>query len=467
MTRMKIHISILFLLSLIQMQGQYISKVYEYTPAPGQHINAPPWGIPSSTNSVVGGIDGALSLGAFGGYAVFGFEEAVENDPDNPFGIDFTIFGNPMTDASEPGVVYVMTDSNQNGMPDDNWYLLAGSDYWFSTSVADYRVTYTNPGGYADVPWMDNLGNSGFIYANSIHEQAYYPLADSFPNINPDQYMMSGSMIEGAIDSSSPAFVRSPRRAFGYADNRLRGGQIHTFPDNPYTSELEGSGGDAFDISWAIDSLGNYVDIDRIHFVKVQTGMMGDLGWLGEISTEITGAVDVTPEPGTNYDLDMVVIKDLPPIIDTSEYQLVGFAFHAGRIQPETTLEWETNVLWAQIEDGVLISGQSGEIEITASLLTNPEVSTTVSATIELPSSIPELQNSRILIMPNPSSSYVKVSGVDDVLLQVYTLTGELLLAYDNYEEGQIINTEALKPGLYLVKITTKEFTQTLKLIQQ
>ncbi|MEE4257625.1 MAG: T9SS type A sorting domain-containing protein [Bacteroidales bacterium] len=463
----RIYISIVLLLIIMQLQGQYISRVYKYMPAPGQHINALPWGLPSSANSIIGGIEGSLSLGAFGGYVVFGFEDAVVNDPDNPYGIDFTIFGNPITDASEPGVVYVMADTNANGLPDETWYLLAGSDYWFSTSVADYGVTYSNPGGHADVPWTDNLGNSGFIYANAIHEQAYYPGADSFPNINPVQYMMSGSMIEGAIDSSSPAFVRSPQRAFGYADNRLRGGQIHTLPDNPYTSELEASGGDAFDISWAVDSLGNYVELDSIHFIKVQTGMMGDLGWLGEISTEITGAVDVTPEPGTNYDLDMVVIKDLPVIIDTSSYPLVGFAFHAGRIQPEAELYWETNVSWAQVEDGLLISEKSGELEITAKLLSDPEINATITARVELPSGIPVFPHSRILIMPNPSNTFFKVSGLDDAFLQVYSLSGELLISTDHYGDGQIINTEALRPGLYLVKITTKEYTRTLKLIQQ
>jgi len=463
----RIYISIALLLILIQLQGQYISRVYNYMPAPGQHINALPWGLPSSANSIIGGIEGSLSLGAFGGYVVFSFEDAVENDPDNPYGIDFTIFGNPMPDASEPGVVYVMADTNANGLPDETWYLLAGSDYWFSGSTNDYSVTYTNPGGHADVPWTDNLGNNGFIYANAIHEQAYYPGSDSFPAIHPDQYVLSGSMITGAIDSSSPAFVRSPQRAFGYADNKLRGSQPHTFPDNPYTPELEASGGDAFDISWAVDSLGNYVDLDSIHFIKVQTGMMGDLGWLGEISTEITGAVDVTPEPGTNYDLDMVVIKDLPLIIDTSSYQLEGFAFHAGRIQPEAELDWETNVSWAQIEDGLLISEQSGELEVTARLLMNPVVSTTVLARIELPSGIPELPDAHILIMPNPSNTFFKVSGVHDALLQVYSLSGELLISTDHYGDGQIVNTEALRPGLYLVKITTEEHTRTLKLTQQ
>jgi len=399
---------------------------------------------------------------------VFGFDAPVVNDPDNPFGIDFSIFGNPMADASEPGVVYVMEDKNSNGIPDDSWYLLAGSDYWFSNSISDYQVTYINPGGHDDVPWNDNLGNNGFIFANTIHEQAFYPGPDSFPSISPEQYMLKGEMIRGAIDSSSPAFVRSLQRAFGYADNRTRGSSFHTFPDNPYTSELEGSGGDAFDISWAVDSTGNYVDLERIHFIKLQTGMMGNAGWLGEISTEITGAVDVTPEPGTNYDLDMVVIKDLPIVVDTSYVQLEGFAFHAGRIQPEADLVWETSASWATIDDdGLLTLSASGELEISLSLASDPSIRSTISCTVELPARIPEYRGSHISLFPNPASGHVTVSGLDDALLQIFSVSGELLIEIQDCSDGQSINIDALQSGLYLVRITTHEYLSTVKLIQQ
>ena len=66
--------------------------------------------------------------------------------------MDFTIFGNPLPDWSEPGVVWVMKDENENGEADDTWYQLAGSDYFFSTTLLDYQVSYANPGGLR--PWM-------------------------------------------------------------------------------------------------------------------------------------------------------------------------------------------------------------------------------------------------------------------------------------------------------------------------
>ncbi|MDD3153214.1 MAG: hypothetical protein PHE45_10090, partial [Bacteroidales bacterium] len=91
-------LSLLTILSSTFAKSQYIAKVWEYKPAPGQFINSSPWGVPSSVNTLIGGINGSLSLGAFGGYVVFAFDNPVENDPDNPFGVDFTIFGNPQND---------------------------------------------------------------------------------------------------------------------------------------------------------------------------------------------------------------------------------------------------------------------------------------------------------------------------------------------------------------------------------
>ena len=125
----KIVILILALVCVKTMQAQYISEVLEYKPAPGQFINSSPWGIPNSAKSLIGGVTGSMSLGAFGGYVVFKFANPVENDPDNPYGVDFTIYGNPLDEWSEQGIVSVMQDENGNGLPDDTWYELAGSDY--------------------------------------------------------------------------------------------------------------------------------------------------------------------------------------------------------------------------------------------------------------------------------------------------------------------------------------------------
>ncbi len=456
------------------MEHPYIDKVWEYKPAPGQFINAAPLGLPSSALSIIGGVNGALSLGAFGGYVVFAFEEAVENNLDNPFGVDFTIFGNPTMQWAEPGVVSVMVDSNQNGQPDDTWYELAGSDYHFSSTIKDYSVEYSNPLDTADVPWEDNQGGTGFIMMNDLHKQPYYPEADLFPGVDPLAYELSGTRIKDAVDDSNPWMI-SHRRDFGYADNQIKGlepasASAPALPDNPYTREVENIGGDAFDIGWAVDSNGSYVDLEKIHFVKVHTGVMADGKWLGEASTEIMGAMVVAPDTSVSGVQEMVVIKDVPVYIDTSVFQLEVFAFDMGRWQPERAISWTSDQPWATVgQDQVLTVTQSGPLTLTAYLADKPEIETSVTTTVDLShvSGIKNSINPEIRIWPNPASDMIRIDGFELARVSIYTVSGARVLVRGNYTGGESIRLADLPEGLYIVRVTSGRDSATAPLIKQ
>ena len=122
-------------LSIGAQNGKYIAKVYDYCPAPGQHINlVPEWDegdtkatmLQKASEQLVGqGVDseGMVSLGGFGGYVVFGFDHSVVNVSGE---CDFKVYGNAAKDAmypdyytSETGIVMVSVDVNGNGLPDD------------------------------------------------------------------------------------------------------------------------------------------------------------------------------------------------------------------------------------------------------------------------------------------------------------------------------------------------------------
>jgi len=447
----------LFILSA-NLQSQYISKVLEYVPAPGQLINASPWGIPSAAHTIIGGNTGTLSLGAFGGYVVFAFDEPVENDHYNPFGIDFTIFGNALSLLSEPGIVMVMKDENNNGLADDTWYELAGSDYYFASTTKNYGVTYFNPGDTValDVLWHDNQSNTGFIFANSYHSQSYYPLADSFPMINEVSFSFAGTRLGNHIDTSNTGIITSKARAFGYADNHVRGSGPHSLPDNPYTHEIENSGGDAFDIGWAVNEEGLYVALNQIDFVKVYTAVLGNAGWIGEISTEITGAVDVHPDPSTSGVLSMIVISDLPDVIKADHYQLETMVFYKGIPQYGEIIHWGTNMPEAWVDENNLLTvTKSGQLEITASLANNPAITTTVATTIELPSfAKPHSgQNPGLNLFPNPVYDGFKIRGIREANVIIFNANGQKIYHNNQYHESEVVHVETLQPGLYVVVI--------------
>lgn len=404
---------------------------------------------------------------------VFRFEEAVENHPENPFGVDFTIFGNPMAQWSEPGIVSVMEDENGNGLPDDTWYELAGSDHHFSSTKQDFAVTYTNPDQSAavDVPWETGEGEKGIIKANSVHQQPYYPLADSFPALDADAALYTGTRLEGAVDVDHPPLLVSARRAFGYADNQVRGSAPHTLPDNPYTPEVENSGGDAFDISWAVDEEGLYVDLELIHFIRVQSGILHQGGFLGELSTEITGAVDVAPAPATAGALDLLVIKDLPPEINSFSLQLEPFLFHAGRPLQGANFKWSCSEEWAVVdEDHVLRVTGTGPLTLTLTMDQEPLLMASTSTTIveAITSSGNEIQNmAKPGIFPNPVRDHFQIRGADESPLTLFDASGRIVKQLDHYQDGSDISSADLEPGFYVVKIGSGESAFFLRLMKR
>jgi len=452
--------------------AQFIAELMEYAPAPGQLINVAPWGTPDGARSIEGSIYGTVSLGAFGGYVIFRFEHPVENDPQNPFGVDFTIFGNPMPDWSEPGVVWVMKDDNANGEADDTWYELAGSDYWFSSTRKRYRVKYYNPGGSvaADVPWEDPWGGQGVIRANSQYTQPYYPLHDSFPGIDADSYELEGTLLQGLV-FEHPTGIKSIQRAFGYADNQLRGSESFTVPDNPYTRNPENSGGDAFDIGWAVDSGGNYVELDLIHFIKVQSGLLADGGRLGELSTELTGAVDVPPDPAISGESDMVVIRDLPPLLELNEYQLEVRVFQHGRNNPDETVLWTTSHSGATVDnDHILRVTDEGPLSLTASLSGRPEISATVSTNVSLNQTNKGeslVSGDEPIIYPNPTSGYFRIRSCNNATLSLYDASGKELIRVEDYVEDAIIDISTFPKGIYMVRVVRGDSLEWLKVLKQ
>lgn len=466
------------------LKAQYISEVLEYKPAPGQFINSAPWGMPETDNpdvSIVGRLTGAMSLGGFGGYVVFKFENPVENHPDNPYGIDFVIYGNPLVNVarpeinnnvtwSEPGVVSVMKDENNNGLPDDTWYELAGSEYFFSTTVKNYSITYTNPNidSATDIDWSDNQGNSGKVLMNNFHKQPYYPENKSFANVDPVSYTLNGTKIQSTVDKSNSSYVTSFGRPWGYVDNNLRS-IYNGFPDNPYTDGIEeNSGGDAFDIRWAINENDEYVDLDKIDFVKVQTGVQADAGWLGEVSTEVTGAFDVAADNTITGIDDMIIIKELPKKITGNSHTIEAFAYKSGRMQKDVILNWTTDQEGISVSDNILTFNISGEVTLTASLPDNPDITATVKTILEYNTSNSlydtEIQN--ISLFPNPASENICINGAENADLLIYSVSGVKMAQISGYMNNQISISD-YPQGIYFIKIIKNKVSKNIKFIKR
>lgn len=278
-----------------ETSDRFSTTVYDYTPAPGQFINEKATGgMESDITTMEEACRWAqsrldkrqfVSLGGFGGYIVVGFDHSLlSSHGDYDFAIAGNAYFNSLGDggSNEPGIVYVMQDSNGNGLPDDVWYELKGSEHNFKETIHDYSVTYYRPEtAGAEIDWQDNLGNSGCIdYLPEFHNQdSYYPAW-----IKEDSYTLSGTCLKPRNEKDpSTGLWNNPAYGYGYADNM--GSDNTGFAGFPQCNR--------FRISDAVSKNGNPTDLEYIDFVKVQTGTNTKSGWLGELSTEVFGVFDL------------------------------------------------------------------------------------------------------------------------------------------------------------------------------
>ena len=296
----------------------YITHVYDYVPAPGQFVNTLPAVTAGMTKdevlkkveqSICGYEDDGemviaesmISLGSYGGYVVFGFDHPLVNVKGER---DLQILGNASqasptsrNGSSEPGIVMVANDLN------GPWYELAGSEHGNAKTQHDFSITYYKPDeGKTPTPhptikaitdttyvaWTCNSVDSlqaGYLYKNNVHLQSYWPLW-----IDGASLSFAGTKLRcNAVDLSGKGSNWTQYFFdWGYVDNR---------PDFRYSggtpTDVQNLG---FDLDWAIDSVGNPVSLRSVKYIKVYCGVLQQCGWLGEVSTEVAGAIDLHPD---------------------------------------------------------------------------------------------------------------------------------------------------------------------------
>lgn len=307
----------------IWIQSPYIQEILDFCPAPAQFVNE----LPAATtyqdaikqlneqlchdarNSLV-------SLGGWGGYIVFKFDHRIANSPNAN---DLMIWGNVLNPNPncEAGIIWVAQDKNGNGKvdPEDTWIELAGSVHKDPTWRGDplypsgdakyyrrgYKVTYYKPEpepDFADFkqqgsdycrftayhPTHDNGDSSGWVQANSYHRHSYWPawLADQKELTFTGTRLPNNYRDEKAGKPGNRYYRQYPWQ-WGYVDN------LANWYQEGQESEEHG-----FDLDNAIDEAGNPVVLDSVDFIKVQNGQLCYCGWIGESSTEISTAWDMS-----------------------------------------------------------------------------------------------------------------------------------------------------------------------------
>jgi len=283
-----------------KLAKRLVTKIFEYMPAPGHQVNG---------YTVVGDFirDGAtmqeacdsvmshfqkqwmVSLGAQGGYLVAGWDHDVKNSGD----YDIAVRGNPYSYQSEPGIIWVMQDENGDGLPNDTWYELKGSEYGTENETLDYAITYYKPtAACQDIRWTDNMGGEGIVpYMSAWNKHDSY-WQDWVPTEKDEQgreyCTYYGSRLKDTHTYEN-GYTYEPPFDWGYADND---GKDYFRNSAFYSDKVMGY----YKISNAVTRNGEPANLTHINFIKIQTAQTGYSPNLGEISTEVYGIWEVNTD---------------------------------------------------------------------------------------------------------------------------------------------------------------------------
>jgi hypothetical protein len=268
-------------ISVFSNFSPYITKVFDYKYGPGQHATLIPsdWKGDDFIGQPWTGTKIYTSLGGWGGYIIAGFDHTVKNGD----GVDFAVFTQPGA-GSEPGVVFVMNDTNNDGIPNDGeWLEIRGSEYNNAETIHDYQVTYYKPIGNGNVTWKDNKGGSGELIPGYDSPSWWWGGYGDKTEVVFSGVKLPKAYINSSTQANSENWIIRPGLfTFGYAE---------CYYNLDYNNSLKAN---LFDISNAVDKNGNKVSLSGISFIKVQSGVFQVAGWLNEVSTEVSGAVDLS-----------------------------------------------------------------------------------------------------------------------------------------------------------------------------
>lgn len=377
--------------------GSYPSAVNGYLPV-GQFArhNSFGWGTLFTDNTnknpdtntpkfLNGYVSTGVSLGMAGGYVQFDMgDNPIENNANNPYGIDFIVYGNAFVGNPEAAGVMVSNDGIK-------WYTLAGSRHYMNGTKWDQKISYVRIEGSEQRALKSTFTADGIYYSenytspseqtqsainaaisaanwdvvpasgtgsalnlsywpewatrvvNNTAQEEYYgnvwklgtdshiPAVASTENnagVNWDKADTTSTVPNGAevITYSGLTLVpddtvvlknqgiTSPSQAqmtdvyqWGYADVRVNGTAYGT-AINPYASAAsEVSGGDGFDLSWAVDENGMPVSLTSVKYVRVYSAVLFNAGIFGETSAEVCGLYVANGTGSTSISKDLVV----------------------------------------------------------------------------------------------------------------------------------------------------------------
>lgn len=117
----------------------------------------------NTTKFLDGYVSTGVSLGMAGGYIQFDMgARPIMNDANNPYGIDFIVYGNAFVGNPEAAGVMVSNDG-------ETWYTLAGSRHYMNGTQWNQKISYVRIEGDAQQALNPTFDSDGVYYSNNYN----------------------------------------------------------------------------------------------------------------------------------------------------------------------------------------------------------------------------------------------------------------------------------------------------------
>lgn len=117
----------------------------------------------NTTKFLDGYVSTGVSLGMAGGYIQFDMgARPIMNDANNPYGIDFIVYGNAFVGNPEAAGVMVSNDGVK-------WYTLAGSRHYMNGTQWNQKISYVRIEGDAQQALNPTFDSDGVYYSNNYN----------------------------------------------------------------------------------------------------------------------------------------------------------------------------------------------------------------------------------------------------------------------------------------------------------
>lgn len=284
-----------------------VKTVEGYLPV-GQFARGTGWGTATGKFTTSGYEATGVSLGAAGGYIQMDLTSPIYNLATNPYGVDFVVYGNAFNNNPEAGAVKVY--GYEAGSTTPTWYDLAGSLYYDSISKNNATVSYkkvtTASGEFTSAGIWYKVNDGAWTKFNTNTATAWWPdtskgYGDTWGSVDGVTWDQTNDIITYTGVSLVKDTDLNNDYQFGYFDVHINGSD-YGVAQNPYTITNTDNGGDGFDLSWAVNSNGEPVNLTHITKVRLYTAAAltsdGTLfttpSIFGETSAEFCGLFKVT-----------------------------------------------------------------------------------------------------------------------------------------------------------------------------